>query len=406
MTDLDTVRPAAIVVLVGLAICPPTAGRAGDLKQIEGLTLHEIEASDLLAVTSARILAAGGWDVAFWTVLDEDGVDDGRIALVGRARSGKWVIRAVPAATSAPKCKTDDSEALCRKGEYVYVIGSHFGTKGPRRDEPKETKKKAKPPRGLLRAERHFIARFRPSEVDLASRRPIRKLEIWANPFRLHRAINDALRASRVPLIAPAGDERKGTDPVREAFILDTKNYGLRAGLKWAGDLDARDLPINIEGAAFLRSGALLLGLRYPVTAKGQPILVELENAEGLFASRRAGPIISRVRFLENVGGLTGPTGIRAVRRVADDIHVITGNLDSATATRTSLVLAAHADGHRAKSAHRAFRLPGSGSGNACRARLVRTFPGYRTVEGLAPGPGGRFFYARDSTKAILIEHD
>jgi len=60
MTDLDTVRPAAIVVLVGLAICPPTAGRAGDLKQIEGLTLHEKEKGDrllfyLLLVTYARM---------------------------------------------------------------------------------------------------------------------------------------------------------------------------------------------------------------------------------------------------------------------------------------------------------------------------------------------------------------
>ena len=406
MTRLHILRSTAVVLLAGLAVCPPMVGWAGGLKQIEGLTLHGNEASDLLAVTSAGILAAGGWDVAFWTVLDEDGVDDGRIALVGRARSGKWAIRGVPAVTSPRKCKTDDSEALCRKGEYVYVIGSHFGTKGPRRDEPKETKKKAKPPRGLLRVERHFMARFRPSEVDLAAARPIRKLEIWAEPFRLHRAINDALRASRIPLIVPAGQAGKDTDLVREAFILDTKRQGLRKGHKWAGDLDAMDLPINIEGAAFLRSGALLLGLRYPVTAKGQPILVELRNADGLFASPPENPIISRVRFLENVGGLAEPTGIRAIRRVGDDIHVITGNLDSTTAIRTSLILAAHAAGHRAKSAHRVFRLPGPGGDNACQAGLLRTFPDYRTVEGLAPGPAGRFFYARDSTKAILIEHD
>ena len=56
----------------------------------------------------------------------------------------------------------------------------------------------------------------------------------------------------------------------------------------WPGG--GRD-PINVEGAAF-RDGAeapkggsptLLLGLRFPVTAEGHPIVVEIEGIERLF---------------------------------------------------------------------------------------------------------------------------
>jgi len=46
MMHLNTMRAAAVVLLTGLAAGPPTVGRAGDLKRIEGLTLHGNEASE------------------------------------------------------------------------------------------------------------------------------------------------------------------------------------------------------------------------------------------------------------------------------------------------------------------------------------------------------------------------
>ena len=54
-------------------------------------------------------------------------------------------------------------------------------------------------------------------------------------------------------------------------------------GKGWAGLVREDDYPINIEGAAFRENGTLLLGLRFPTTAEGRPILVELEGIDRLF---------------------------------------------------------------------------------------------------------------------------
>ena len=70
-----------------------------------------------------------------------------------------------------------------------------------------------------------------------------------------------------------------------------------------------------------------MLGLRYPVTRQGQPILVELGNPDALFHDGEQ-PEIRSLRILD-VGSPEEPRGIRALESVKDEVHAITGNLDS-----------------------------------------------------------------------------
>lgn len=83
------------------------------------------EASGLLAVADRRLLEARGWDAAFWSVLDEERVEEG-IVLLGRDASG-WTLE-LPRFAPSP-VKTGDGEALARHADHVYVFGSHFGKK-------------------------------------------------------------------------------------------------------------------------------------------------------------------------------------------------------------------------------------------------------------------------------------
>jgi hypothetical protein len=121
-------------------------------------------------------LNARGWDLAFWTVLDEGRVEKA-IALIGKSKGkDKWAIEKVRVKkVKGHKGKTDDSEALCRKDGYVYILGSHFG------------KKKGK---DHLREERQFIARFKESGVFAKpDKLTIDELVVSRDEFLLHRLI-------------------------------------------------------------------------------------------------------------------------------------------------------------------------------------------------------------------------
>jgi hypothetical protein len=82
------------------------------------------EASGLLAVADERLLAAYGWDEAYWSVGDEGPVEQD-LVLIGHGPGG-WG-QARPSFGREPGEATGDGEAVARHGEYVYVLGSHFG---------------------------------------------------------------------------------------------------------------------------------------------------------------------------------------------------------------------------------------------------------------------------------------
>ena len=91
------------------------------------------------------------------------------------------------------------------------------------------------------------------------------------------------------PHIRHSRESGKGHDLIplgeqsHDALIAATVELGNKEGKNLAGLVREDDYPINIEGAAFRDNGNLLLGLRFPTTAEGRPILVELRGIDRLF---------------------------------------------------------------------------------------------------------------------------
>lgn len=347
------------------------------------LDLHPNEASDLLPLESKRILKAQGWDRAFWSVLDEGAVEDS-IAVIGHREGAEhdedsWeTARPRFRVNKRERGKTEDAEACARHDGWIYVVGSHYGAKA-----------------GPLEKKRAFLARFREEDVESPLGEAQPAMEVAMNRFRLHRAVNDSLAAFGPPLLGPGPG-------VRESFITGARKG---AGKRTADRLLGSDAPINIEGAAFDDAGTLLLGLRYPVTAGGHPIVAEASGVERLFESRRAAPVVRRLWVLENVGTKRRPLGIRAVHRSGRDLHVIAGSLDAQD--KGSTLLEDHPEGGKASCAHYRVRLPESRDGGSVEAELVHRF-NLPNVEGLSPGPGNRFYYVTDEDDRVhmrLMEH-
>jgi len=345
------------------------------------LKLPPNETSALLSVKNPALLAAQGWETAFWTVSDEARAE-ACLALIGHSKSPPtpdgW--EALKVTAQAPgAAKSDDAEALCRHGDSIYLVGSHFGKKA-----------------GPLQPKRHFLARFLESAAVAAGTDVEVELEVVVDAFRLHQAINEALRRSAIPLIACTEAETK-------AFITETLDEARKDKEPWLDRLTPADRPINIEGAAFLPSGALLLGLRYPVTAAGHPILVAIDNVEALFDPAKGEPSVARIWTVDNEGNAAAPAGIRAISRIDNTLHVLTGNLDSDP--DRSAILEAHPEGQKAVSAHYMFPAP-SPEAAAIRADLVRQFPGYQDVEGIAFAADAHVFYVRDRKDEIAVLHE
>lgn len=87
-------------------------------------------------------------------------------------------------------------------------------------------------------------------------------LHVTADPFVLHRVVNDALHQAEVPVMAFSPKYLKQTlGKARRRAVAD--------GQSWAWRLAHDDSPVNIEGASFTADGWLLLGLRVPVSRAG-----------------------------------------------------------------------------------------------------------------------------------------
>ncbi len=347
------------------------------------LDLYPNEASGLLAIENDGLLREQGWDRAFWVCLDEGPVTD-CIALVGHRADSKdddlasgWEIARLNAVAVGETKTTEDAEGLARKDGYVYAIGSHFGSK-----------------RRPLQPRRGFVARFGEAEVLHGSNGPSAEIEVARPSFVLHRIINDAFGEHGVGLI-PLGPN------CREALIRETIGVGEKKRKKWAGRVREDDYPLNIEGLAFRPNGSLLIGLRFPMSADGRPLMVEVEGIERLFEDGDANPEVRGFWNLDAVGRGGELAGVRDLTFVGGELHAITGDVDSAKAG--SLLLKDYPGGAGTVSTHWRITLPEGRTSGEVEATRVREFPGLPRVEGIAGTEDGRFFYVVDEDAGVHL---
>jgi hypothetical protein len=350
----------------------------GQLQTLD-LDLHPNEASDLLPVEEKGILDGHGWDLAFWTVLDEGPIEN-CMAVLGHKRGSdhseeSWEIARPRFQVDANAGKTEDAEACARRDGWIYVIGSHYGSKS-----------------GPIERKRAFVARFEEKAAGGDLRSADTKMEIALNSFRLHRAVNDALRAFGPPLLEP------GPKAVK-SFVSRARK---KAGKKSAQRISKSDVPINVEGAAFTESGSLLLGLRHPATAEGHPIVAEVAGVDRTFEDRRAAPVARRFWVIESAGTKRRPAGIRAMHRRGRDLHVITGSLESED--EDAVLIEERPEAARAKSEHHQVRMSGARDGGVLAGTRVHDFS-LGNVEGLAADSSGRFFYVTDEDDRVHMRY-
>jgi hypothetical protein len=78
------------------------------------------------------------------------------------------------------------------------------------------------------------------------------------------------------------------------------------------------DYPNNIEGTAFRPDGTLLLGLRFPTTADGRPILIELEGVERLFEPGDRLPEVRGFWVVDAIGRNGKMAGVRDLATIGN----------------------------------------------------------------------------------------
>ena len=335
---------------------------------IPGRPSHE--GSSLLRVENATLLQANGWKRAFWVAFDEGG-DGSPLGLLGQKNDGgKWELREVPLTEQAGEPKIDDTEALARKGDFIYLIGSNFGKK-----------------KGKLDAARQFVARFR--EIDVRDTSPEIDLEVRRDDFELHRLLNDALAQWNVDLIDRGPKEE-------EEYIKKTRDSdepGRDKVLK-------NDRALNIEGATFLDSGQLALGLRYPVTKQGEPLVLVLDDVDALFQKKL--PKVAAVWILRGAGTPEQLRGIRALDSAGGEIQAIVGSIERTSPE--SPILKDHPGSDQVTSEHRAFTVPAMTAG-AVDSRPVRGLAPAGNVEGVSVD-GCSDWYLFDEAIRVRVLHE
>ncbi|WP_320065982.1 hypothetical protein [Micromonospora sp. RTGN7] len=328
------------------------------------------EASDLLPVRSEALLTAHRARRGFWTVLDEGPVER-CLALLLEDDDGGWTAHHVDADAGAENDRTEDGEALAHHDGWVYVFGSHFGSKG-----------------GPLRPRRAFVARFREDDAA-AGRLPV---HVVRNRFRLHRTINDALAGAALATVAPG-------ERVRDRFIVATVARGAARAKGWVGRLAEGDLPLNVEAVAFTPDGTALLGLRFPVTADGEPILVEVAGVPEMFD----GGAWPRALGAYALTGVTPPgalTGFRAMTPLPEGGYAaIIGSIDALG--KASVLLDDHPTGGDVTSRHVRFLLE-KAAGHLIPAGMVADLAPFHQVEGLAE-EHGRCWYVTDEEHRVAL---
>jgi len=336
------------------------------------LQLTPNEASDLAAVPAAHV--PDGYDAAYVTVLDE-GVAERSIAVLAHRHGADlhegWTPIKLRLRATAHEDRTEDAEAAAFRDGVLYVAGSQYGSKD-----------------GPLEARRSWLARMAADDLAAAMDGERAPLEIARAPFALHRAVNDALAAAQVDLL-PLGDA------TREALVDATVARGEQKGKRWSGRVRPGDQPLNVEGMTFAPDGTLLVGLRYPVTADGNPIVVALPDVDALFDDPDAVPGCTSVWTIACAGTARRPVGIRGMHTAPDgSVHVLVGSLDALG--KDSVLLVDHPGAGEAHNEHWRVAGPLPDGGGAVDGERVHAFADLRSVEGLAQTPDGHFLYVVD----------
>lgn len=250
---------------------------------------------------------------AWWMVADEEKTPPAWLAVLHKT-AGSWqalpVLADIQPVGSSTISNLDDAEALFRHGQHIYAIGSHFGKK-----------------MGPLEPKRGWIGRFDESHlrIDPSTGQAHIKFELANHDLLLHQLVNEALAALKTELpLNPLTPEEVTAFRVDPTVFSHSQQQRLAAGL-------AR--PFNIEGAALL-DGKLWLGLRYPVSAKGEPILLRLSHWESLFQSHPATePFIDAVAVAQGVGSPEAWRGIRDLASFGQPstLLALAGNIDTPT---------------------------------------------------------------------------
>lgn len=353
---------------------------ADEVLVLPDLDLRPNEASGLARIDDPGLLASHSWDRGFWVVLDEGEITD-CVAAIGH-RSGAavtqgWDILRLSASRTGDAGETGDAEAVAARDGWVYLFGSQHGGKS-----------------GPIRPSESWVARFREAEVNLGVEGSAVALDVRRLDLALHRLVNDALREHGVA-VAPLGDES------RAAFIDQTLDEGRREGAAWVANVHEDDNTINVEGATFLADGSLLLGLRWPTSADGRPLLVAVSGLELLFAPDRRLPVVDGFWVVDAVGREGDMAGVRDLTTVGDEIHLVTGNIDSKA--KFSVLLTDHPGGRHTVSTHFSCTLPAGATGGEVTAEAVREFPDLPRVEGIAADSDGAFFYVSDEDEGVSV---
>jgi hypothetical protein len=344
------------------------------------LHLEPNEASDLCRVFGPEVLGRHGWDRAFVTVLDEATAEDALALLVhtaGAPLDEEWAAMRVLADAGLNTGKTEDAEACASRDGYVYLVGSQFGKK-----------------RGPLAAKRSWIARVSAQSIaDAVEHGGRATLEVVRLRFGLHRAINDALADVELLPLGALG---------QQAYVDASIAIGQQKAKRWDGTIHPTDHPINIEAAEFRADGRLLLGLRYPVSADGHPLLVELVNVEELFDDPNAVPRCGSVWVLGDAGSVEAPAGLRGLdTRGGDRFDAVIGDLDASGKSAT--VLADHPEGALAASEHVRFELPSDSAGGEVGTKVIHHFGDIRRVEGVTVDHDGHAHYVIDEEGHVAL---
>lgn len=299
------------------------------------LSSKRSEASALLAITSATVLDTLDADAAWWMCHDEGDLD--AMVSIATEHNNKWAVRTVPLQASGGR--RTDAEALARIDDTIFVFGSNFIDKSGRPD-----------------SRRAFIGRFSEREA-IGGTVDVDVLDVGGT-------LSDLVASALGPVALLEADEPE-------------------------------DL-VNLEGAGFVDDD-LMIGLRWPVTASGQPILVRIFGAAPMllssdWSSADLAALNNQAIAIDVEATPKRPAGVRGLTITRGAIHLVVGQTErDLTAKKVKAATARHVR----------LALPVEGA-NAL-GHEVERFEGFRKVEGVAPTPAGGWVYALDDEDAVVL---
>ncbi len=144
-----------------------------------------------------------------------------------------------------------------------------------------------------------------------------------------------------------------------------------------------------------------MLGLRFPVAVDGRPILVELEGIECLFEPGDRLPEVEGFWVVDAVGRNGEMAGVRDLAIVGDELHLVTGNVDSREGQ--SVLTQDYPGGRDTIATHFRCTLPPDRHSGSLETEFVREFPTLPRVEGITITDDGRFFYVTDEDEGVHL---